>query len=293
MQFDTEIKDSLYEIFDTYCKKMTKIFPKRLFLVKESLNCFFLKIIFENKDIFMNISKRLEKTTAFRNILEKLSLGQGYYNFYYCEYLLFIFYKNNYTPKIRIILPDTSLNFIDIQGKNKRVIKDINDENTNNSNFNIKKQTSKSLKNLEKNVVEEGTRIKGIIKITLVNLNEISQIFPNGIKLIDAQKISQNNKKMKKEIILSKFYPGSILAHVPAQGNTESYYILLDKENFEKIEGKDWFNKKEMEELVSLNEEFQSNEMVKNNYKNLFNYYDCEESLKYTQVEENIYYVLN
>jgi len=293
VQFDTEIKESLFEILETYFKKMIKIFPKRLFLVKESLNCFFLKIIFENKDLFMNISKRVEKTTTFKNILEKLSLCQGYYNFYYCEYLLFIFYKNHYTPKLRIIFPDTSLNFIDIEGKKKSAIKDTNDENTNNSNFNIKQQTAKSFKNPQRSVVEEGSKIKGIIKFTLVNLNEISQNFPNGIKLIDSQKVSQTNKKTKKEIILSKFYPGCILAHIPAQDNTESNYILLDKENFEKIEGKDWFNKKEMEELVSLNEDFQSNDMVKYNYKNLFHFYDCEENLKYTQVEENIYYVLN
>jgi hypothetical protein len=80
---------------------------------------------------------------------------------------------------------------------------------------------------------------------------------------------------------------------VPAQGEEEGYYLYVDKEDFEKIDGKNWLNKKEMEDLISFKEEVQNGELVNVNYQNLFYFYDCEDSMKYYQVEENINYALN
>lgn len=124
-------------------------------------------------------------------------------------------------------------------------------------------------------------------------MNDISHVLPQKLNINDIQKISFLNKKSQRELCINRFYPGSILAHVPNQGNYESYFIYLDKEDFGKLEGKDWFNRKEMEELVSLNEDMQHNELIKSNYKNMFYFYDCEDSMKYNQVEETIKFVLN
>ena len=137
-QFENEMKESIYQILQNYFNKMTKILPKRLFILKEVTNCFILKIVNESKNLFSNVSNRIEKNLAIMNTLEQLSLCQGFYYFYYCESLIYFFYKDLYIPKVRITFPSSILNYYDIKGIKKELKKEINDENSNNSNLDKK-----------------------------------------------------------------------------------------------------------------------------------------------------------
>ena len=137
-QFENEMKESIYQILQNYFNKMTKILPKRLFILKEVTNCFILKILNESKNLFSNVSNRIEKNLAIMNTLEQLSLCQGFYYFYYCESLIYFFYKDLYIPKVRITFPSSILNYYDIKGIKKELKKEINDENSNNSNLDKK-----------------------------------------------------------------------------------------------------------------------------------------------------------
>lgn len=160
-QFENELKESIYEIFQNYINKMTKILPKRLFIFKEVTNCILLKIIYDNRNLFANITKRVENNLAIRNTLEKLSLCQGHYYFYYCENLTFFFYKLLYIPKIRIIFSSSNLDYYDIEGINSESKKEVNDENSNNSNFD---QKSKRKNNSVDELNADGYRIKSKIE---------------------------------------------------------------------------------------------------------------------------------
>jgi len=125
-------------------------------------------------------------------------------------------------------------------------------------------------------------------------LKDYSEMFDcSEMKRVENNKINFINKKYLKILSISKTYPGSIVAYMKTICKEPNRYIYLDKEDFEKIEGKEWFNKNDMENLLSANEDIHLNHMLKKNYERSFYFFDLEEKLKFNQVMENIYYIFN
>ena len=114
------------------------------------------------------------------------------------------------------------------------------------------------------------------------------------MKKSENSKIGFLNKKLKKVLNVKKFSPGSIVQYMSADQNIGKRYLYLDKDNFEILDGNDWFKKNEMEFMLNLTilTEFE-NEIIKQNYENSFYFYDNQDKLKYNQVIENITYILN
>lgn len=113
------------------------------------------------------------------------------------------------------------------------------------------------------------------------------------MKKVESNKIRFLNKKNLKILGINNFHPGSIVAHITSNNTETSRYIYLDREDFEKLEGKEWFNKHEMENILSFNEETNLKDTPKLNYESSFYFYDLDEKLKFNQVVENIYYIFN